>query len=200
MEEFDINIVHRLGRQHGNVDGLTKAYKRMGDVSENDNFPDVAIISINAEETLEEYREIIQYLNGMRFPNGATKAVRTRITHKSRNHLMIGNRLYFQGRNGVLRQTIGKRDTSCLLYEFHDGFYGGHFARQITTEKILQAGYYWPTFFKDARDYCKSYDVCQAYAQRSTVSGPLHPKPLVGPFEKWGINLMGSLPMIRRGH
>jgi hypothetical protein len=96
----------------------------------------------------------------MRFPNGATKAVRTRIAHKSRNYSMIGDQFYFQGRDRVLRRTIGKRDTSRLLYEFHDGFCGGHFAGQITTEKILQAGYYWPTLFKDAHDYCRSCDVC----------------------------------------
>jgi hypothetical protein len=68
-----------------------------------------------------------EYLDGMRFPDGATKAVRTRIAHKSRNYSMIGNQLYFQGRDGVLRRTIGKRDTSRLLYEFHDGFCGSHF-------------------------------------------------------------------------
>jgi len=87
-----------------------------------------------------------------------------------------------------------------FLYEFHDGFCGGHFAGRITAEKILQASYYWPTLFKDAHDYCRSCDVCQAYAQRSTVSGPLHPIPPLGPFEKWGIDLMGPLPMTRRGH
>ncbi len=32
------------------------------------------------------------------------------------------------------------------------------------------------------------------------MSGPLHPIPPLGPFEKWGIDLMGSLPVIRRGH
>jgi len=200
MEEFDIDIVHRPGRQHGNVDGLTRAYEGVGDVSEDDDFPDAAIMSINAEEAPEEYRKIIQYLDGMRFPDGATKVVRTRIAHKSRSYSMIGGQLYFQGRDGVLRQTIGKRDTSRLLYVFHDGFCGNHFAGQINVEKILQVGYYWPTLFKDAHDYCRSCDVCQAYAQRSTVSGPLHPIPPLGPFEKWGIDLMGPLLMTRRGH
>jgi hypothetical protein len=75
MEEFDIDIVHRPGRRHGNVDGLTRAYKGVGDVLWDDNFLDATIMAINAEEALEEYREIIQYLNGMRFPVGATKAV-----------------------------------------------------------------------------------------------------------------------------
>jgi hypothetical protein len=71
---------------------------------------------------------------------------------------MIGDQLYFQGRDGVLRQTIGKHDTSHLLYEFHDGFCGGHFTGRITAEKILQASYYWPTLFKDAYDYFRSCD------------------------------------------
>ncbi len=59
MEEFDVDIVHRPRRRHGNVDGLTRAYEGVGDVSEDDDFPDVAIMSINAEEAPEEYREII---------------------------------------------------------------------------------------------------------------------------------------------
>jgi len=91
MEEFNIDIVHRPGRRHGNVDGLTRTYKGVGVVSEDDDFPDITIMSINVEEAPEEYREIIQYLNGMRFLDGATKALRTRIAHKSRNYSMIGN-------------------------------------------------------------------------------------------------------------
>jgi len=103
MEEFDIDIVHRPGRWHGNVDGLTRAYKGVRDVSEDDDFLDTAIMAINAEETPKKYREIIQYLDGMKFPIEATKAVRTRIVHKSRNYSMIGNQLYFQGKDSVLQ-------------------------------------------------------------------------------------------------
>jgi len=52
MEEFDIDIIHRLGRRH---DGFTKSYEGVGDVSKDDDFPDAAIMSINTEETPEEY-------------------------------------------------------------------------------------------------------------------------------------------------
>jgi len=59
MEEFDIDIVHRPKRRHGNVDGLTRAYEGVGDVLKDDDFPDVAIMTINADETLEKYQGII---------------------------------------------------------------------------------------------------------------------------------------------
>jgi len=32
------------------------------------------------------------------------------------------------------------------------------------------------------------------------MSGPLHPIPPLRPFEKWGIDLMGPLLMIGKGH
>jgi hypothetical protein len=32
------------------------------------------------------------------------------------------------------------------------------------------------------------------------MSGLLHPIPPLGPFEKWGIDLMGPLLVIKRGH
>ncbi len=55
MQEFDIDIVHRPKRQHDNVDGLTRAYEGVGDVSEDDNFLDAIIMIINVDETFEKY-------------------------------------------------------------------------------------------------------------------------------------------------
>jgi hypothetical protein len=126
-------------------------------------------------------------------------AIQTQIVHKSQNYSIISNQLT-KKKDGVLWQTIGKGEISRLLYEFHVGFYEGHFTKRITIEKILQVGYYWPTFFKDAHDYCRSCDICQAYAQIYIVSDPLHPIPSLRPFEKWIIDLMGPLPITRKGH
>jgi hypothetical protein len=63
----------------------------VGDVSEDEDFPNVAIVAINAKEAPKKYQKIIQYLNGMRFPVGTTKAIRTKIAHKSRNYSTLDN-------------------------------------------------------------------------------------------------------------
>jgi hypothetical protein len=55
MEEFDIDIIHHPRRWHDNVDGLIRAYEGIGDVSEDDDFLDVTIMTINANETPIEY-------------------------------------------------------------------------------------------------------------------------------------------------
>jgi len=95
---------------------------------------------------------------------------------------------------------VEKEDVLTLLSEFHEGVCGGHFARKITIEKILQGEYHCPTFFKDAMEYCKTCDVCQTFANKSMVHVLLHPILLLGAFEKWGIDLMGPLPITPRAN
>ena len=127
----------------------------------------------------------------MNFPEDATKQIRTRIVHKSRTYTLIGQLLYFCGRDDILRRAVGEMDVPKLLQEFHEDFCRGYFAGRVTVEKIFAAGYYWLTMFKDTFDYCKRYEVCQTFANESTMSGNLHPISSLGPFEKWGIDLMG---------
>ena len=43
----------------------------------------------------------------------------------------------------------------------HASPYGGDFARDRTTHKILQLGFYWPTLFKDCFEWVKHCDKCQ---------------------------------------
>ncbi len=54
MEGFDIDIVYHLQKWHGIIDGMTRAYEEVGDVSEDDNFQDVAIMTINAKKMPKE--------------------------------------------------------------------------------------------------------------------------------------------------
>jgi len=42
----------------------------------------------------------------------------------------------------------------------HDDMGGGHFSTNITSRKILDAKYWWPTLHKDVKIYCQS---CNAY-------------------------------------
>lgn len=200
LQEFDLKIVLRAGTKHGHVDFLSRMEKEVGIVSEDDDFPDAMLMSINIEDEPEEYKDIIRYLQSMNNPEGATKQIKTRIAHKSRSYTLLGQLLYLCGRDGILRRAVEKSDVPKLLREFHEGFCGGHFVRRVMVEKILAAGYYWPTMLKYTFDYCKRCEVCQAFANKSTVSGNLHPIPPLAPFEKRGIVFMGPLPVTKRGH
>ena len=48
-----------------------------------------------------------------------------------------------------------------IIDKCHASPYGGHFARDIAAQKILQTGFYWPTLFRDYFEWVKQCDRCQ---------------------------------------
>ena len=82
-----------------------------------------------------------------------------------------------------------------ILQECHASPYGGHFARDKTTHKILQSGFYWPTIFKDCFEWVKLCDQCQRMGNISKRHEmPLHGIMVVQLFDVWGIDFMGPFP------
>jgi hypothetical protein len=115
--------------------------------------------------------------------------------------MVLGNRLYWRGVDGVLRRCILKEEIPTILAACHDSACGGHFSGELTSKKILHTGYYWPTLFEDAHEYVKRCDACQRYARNDLrMELPLQISLPLVPFEKWGIDYVGKLhPHSSRG-
>jgi hypothetical protein len=79
------------------------------------------------------------------------------------------------------------------LQELHDGPAGGHFGGDTTTHKILHAGYYWPTLFKDAHEYVRKCKTCQTAGRQRKPALPLQPVNIEQPFEQWGLDIIGEI-------
>ncbi len=47
-----------------------------------------------------------------------------------------------------------------IMTELHEGPSQGHFTIEMTQRKILDAGYWWPTLYKNVHDYYRSCDAC----------------------------------------
>lgn len=80
------------------------------------------------------------------------------------------------------------------MHELHDGPARGHFGGNTTTHKILHAGYYCPTLFKDAHQYASKWKVCQSASRRQRkLAFPLQPVNIEQPFEKWGLDIISQI-------
>jgi hypothetical protein len=66
---------------------------------------------------------------------------------------MIGHMLFKKEVDGLLRRCVSEVKIPSILAAYHDSACGGHFFDQLTGQKILRAGYFWPTLFKDIHDY-----------------------------------------------
>ena len=69
--------------------------------------------------------------------------------------------LFRRGVDQIIRRCVLEAEQAGIMDKFHSSPYGGHFAEDITTQKILQSGFYWPTLFKYYFEWVKHYDRCQ---------------------------------------
>ncbi|GJR66204.1 reverse transcriptase domain-containing protein [Tanacetum coccineum] len=56
---------------------------------------------------------------------------------------------------------VGKLKTLKILAHCHSGPTGGHHSANVTTKKVYESGFYWPSVFKDANEYIRRCDACQ---------------------------------------
>ena len=59
------------------------------------------------------------------------------------------------------------------MKECHAGPSGGHHGMNTTARKILDAGFYWPTIFRDVKAMIQACDACQRAGNISRRDGPL---------------------------
>ena len=74
--------------------------------------------------------------------------------------------LFWKKYDSVLLRCLEKDYVDHVLTELHDGLVGEHFGGETTTHKVLRAGYYWPTFFRDAHAYAQKWQIFQVNAGR----------------------------------
>ena len=69
--------------------------------------------------------------------------------------------------------------------------------------KVLILGDYWPSLFKDAKEYVKRCESCQRMGKLVPLNEmPLQPQSLIEPFEKWVLYFVGPInpPSRKKGY
>ena len=69
----------------------------------------------------------------------------------------------------IIRRCVPEEEQQGILIHYHENAYGGHFASQKTTMKVLQSRFYWPSLFKDAHKMCRGCDQCQRIEKLPTI-------------------------------
>ncbi|GKE41216.1 reverse transcriptase domain-containing protein, partial [Tanacetum coccineum] len=85
-----------------------------------------------------------------------------------------------------------------ILKACHEGPTGGHHSANITTRKVFDAMFFWPTIYKDAYELIKSCDACQRQgkiSQRDEM--PQNAIQVCEIFDVWGIDFMRPFPSSR---
>lgn len=78
--------------------------------------------------------------------------------------------------------------------ELHDGPAGGNYVGDSISHKILCAGYYWSTLFKDSHNYARKCQFLQTIAGRQKKPLLLlQPVNIEQPFDQWGLDIIDEI-------
>nr|GFB17348.1 reverse transcriptase domain-containing protein [Tanacetum cinerariifolium] len=61
----------------------------------------------------------------------------------------------------VIRRYVYGKEALDILEACHNGPTGGHHGVNLTIKKVFDAGFFWPTIYKDAHEFGKNRDSCQ---------------------------------------
>ncbi|MCO5550489.1 hypothetical protein L7F22_003976 [Adiantum nelumboides] len=192
MKDFEAIQIQHISRQHNKeADNMTNAQF------------EVMVGAIKFKEPLfqgqETMEDILYFLEIGECPKHLERVQQHRLVRKPLSYQLIGEHLYHKGKDLVLRRVPLVNEIEKILMSCHDGVCGGHFAQEITSKKILQAGFVWPILHRDVQHWCKACKACQQAGDRKLSYGPRFPIFAYGPFEKWGIDAIGPLPCTSTG-
>ncbi|XP_013632937.1 PREDICTED: uncharacterized protein LOC106338524 [Brassica oleracea var. oleracea] len=127
--------------------------------------------------------------------NTALKYLLTKKDAKPRQYVWDEPYLYKHCKEDIFRRCVPEVEIPGILHHCYGSSYAGHFTTFKTVSKILQAGFWWPTMFRDAHAYIARCDACQRLGnitKRNEMSQNYILEVEV--FDCWGVDFMGPFP------
>jgi hypothetical protein len=154
LQEFDITIKYRPGRENLVPDFLSCIPKIDDSLIVEDQFLDEHMFSITTKPPW--YTNVENYLAMGRLPTHLSSRERKLIVQCSTRFAWINRYLFYIGVDLQIRRCVQDDKIYNILKAAHDEPCGGNFADRGTGHKILQMGYYWPSIFRDVNKYVQT--------------------------------------------
>ncbi|GJU96122.1 reverse transcriptase domain-containing protein [Tanacetum coccineum] len=171
LQEFDITILDKKGSENLAADHLSRLENPHKDVLENKD--------INEHFPLETLGVIS---NGRSFED-------------VKHYFWDDPYLFRICADQIIRRCVHGHEALEILKACHEGPTGGHHSANLTARKVFDAGFFWPTIYRDAHSMIKSCDTCQRQgkiSQRDEM--PQNAIQVCEIFDIWGIDFMGPFP------
>src|SRR3989440_12500987 len=142
------------------------------------------------------YKDLIQYLETLTYPNDYDDKWKTHIRKISTQHFVKNNTLYRRTKQNIQR-VITQEQVEPIIFHLHQDMSGAHLGIDAVFEKAKER-YYWPQMYEDIRKYVSTCDTCQRRGNqvRKEILIPLQVKE---PFHRIGIDIKGPLPRTSTG-
>ncbi|GKA70208.1 reverse transcriptase domain-containing protein, partial [Tanacetum coccineum] len=193
---FDIEINDKKGAENLATDHLSRLENlNLGTFAEEeiaDKFPNEHLMILKTELNKDKpwYADYVNYIVGKIVPLNWTPEKR-RFFSQVKNYFWDEPYAFKLCPDNIMRRCVAGDEIREILAHCHSG----HHCASITRRKVYEAGFFWPSIFKDAKDYVMRCDACQRSGNISSRSEmPQNNIQVCDVFDIWGLDFMGPFP------
>ncbi|GJR18017.1 reverse transcriptase domain-containing protein [Tanacetum coccineum] len=204
FQEFDFNIIDTKGVENLAADHLSRLknpYENVLDPKEvNEKFPleTLHTVTFCGDSSTPWFADYANYHAGNFIVGGMSSQQKNKFFKDVKHYFWDDPILFKICADQVIRRCVHSKEALDILEACHNGPTGGHHGANLTAKKVFDAGFFWPTIYKDAHELVKNSDSCQRQGKTSQRDEmPQNSIQVCEIFNVWGIDFMGSFPSLR---
>ncbi|GJV05325.1 reverse transcriptase domain-containing protein [Tanacetum coccineum] len=204
LQEFDFKVIDTKGAENYAADHLSRLenpYENVFDPKEiNETFPLETLNSVTSHDNQSTpwFADIANYHAGNFLIKGMSTQQKRKFFKDVKHYFWDDPYLFRECADQIIRRCVFGQEALEILKACHEGPTGGHHSANITARKVFDAGFFWPTIYKDAYELIKSCDACQRQGKISHRDEmPQNAIQVCEIFDVWGIDFMGPFPSSR---
>ncbi|GJU28913.1 reverse transcriptase domain-containing protein [Tanacetum coccineum] len=203
LQEFDFKVIDTKGAENYAADHLSRLenpYENVFDPKEiTETFPlETLSVLTSKDQSTPWFADFANYHAGKFIKKGMSTQEKNKFFKDVKHYFWDDPFLFKTCADQIIRRCVDGKEAFEILEACHSGPTGGHYGANFTAKKVFDAGFYWPTIYKDAYELIKSCDACQRQgkiSQRDEM--PQNAIQVCEIFDLWGIDFMGPFPSSR---
>ncbi|GJU24994.1 reverse transcriptase domain-containing protein [Tanacetum coccineum] len=199
LQEFDVIIRDKKGAENLAADHLSRLENPHQDKLENkeitETFPLKTLGSVLHVDSTPWFADFANYHAGNFIVKGMSSQQKNKFFKDVKHYFWDDPFLFKICADQMIRRCVHGKEALDILEACHNGPTGGHHGANLTAKKVFDAGFFWPTIYKDAHELVKNCDSCQRQgkiSQRDEM--PQNSIQVCEIFDVWGIDFMGPFP------
>ncbi|GJT71974.1 reverse transcriptase domain-containing protein [Tanacetum coccineum] len=203
LQEFDVEIRDKKGAENLAADHLSRLENPHQDKLENkeitETFPleTLGSVALRVDST-PWFADFANYHAGKFVVKGMSSQQKNKFFKDVKHYFWDDPFLFKICADQMIRRCVHGKEALDILEACHNGPTGGHHGANLTAKKVFDAGFFWPSIYKDAHELVKNCDSCQRQgkiSQRDEM--PQNSIQVCEIFDVWGIDFMGPFPSSR---
>ncbi|GKA94453.1 reverse transcriptase domain-containing protein [Tanacetum coccineum] len=193
LQEFDVVIRDKKGAENLAADHLSRLENPHQDKLENkeitETFPleTLGSVALRVDST-PWFADFANYHAGNFIVKGMSSQQKNKFFKDVKHYFWDDPFLFKICADQMIRRCVHGKEALDILEACHNGPTGGHHGANLTAKKVFDAGFFWPSIYKDAHELVKNCDSCQRQgkiSQRDEM--PQNSIQVCEIFDVWGI-------------